>query len=189
MYHCWRALEAKMIIAILHSLLPMWHKVLSVAAVLLLLRVHAAGRAGEEAGGGGRHPVHAAEALQEDGEPWEPVLPETGHRTVQWVKHQRPHTDPGPARSVSVHQPPESTSCNKTICSMKLQLKNKMRHFQSVSGFSGRGWDHPTVNLLFVHLTTWHWQNVHCIISVFCILHTDVSIRSTRFRISILLYI
>ena len=38
-------------------------------AAVFFIRVHAAGRTCEEAGGGGHHPVHPGEALQEDGEP------------------------------------------------------------------------------------------------------------------------
>ncbi len=36
---------------------------------VVFIRVHAAGRTGEEAGGRGHHPVHPGEAFQEDGEP------------------------------------------------------------------------------------------------------------------------
>lgn len=43
-------------------------KILDKASVFSI-RLHAAGRTREEARGGGRHPVHPGEALQENGEP------------------------------------------------------------------------------------------------------------------------
>lgn len=46
-------------------------------------RLHAAGRPGEEAGGGGRHPVHPGQELQEDRQPRGALLSEAAHQPVQ----------------------------------------------------------------------------------------------------------